>query len=197
LGQQKKSIHQLKFANQFKGQFKRHFKKSEHGAALLEVLFTFVAQLFLSLGVIILFTQIARADILSFQEWKKLKVDQAQVQASQSNQIKVSESTPAAALTASNLSSGAQSKSKAPKLEASKLALQIAQDLSIEDYFALYLSQFHERSDFIDAAKKLSPAELADLLITLKSSLARDNSPDSPQSLSFSTLTTPSAPIKK
>ena len=170
----------------------KRFIQNEHGAALLEVLFTFVAQLFLSLGVIILFTQIARAEIMSFQDWKKFKVDQAQAQAAQPS--KALEATPAAPLP---LASAAPTKTKAPKIEASKLALQIAQELSIEDYFALYLSQFHDRSDFIDAAKKLSPTELADLLLTLKMTLAKENQSDSPQSLSFSTLTAPSVPIKK
>lgn len=200
MGQQKKA--NQNFKQNFKQKFKidsclpherfLNFISNENGAALLEVLFTFVAQLFLSLGVIILFTQIARAEIMSFQDWKKFKVDQAQAQAAQPS--KTAEAAPAGPLQASSPNSN---KNRAPKIEASKLALQIAQELSIEDYFALYLSQFHERSDFIDAAKKLSPSELGDLLLTLKSSLARETPSDSPQSLSFSTLTAPTAPIKK
>ncbi len=192
MGQQKKAGQKFKLDSRLPHKRFKNFINNEHGAALLEVLFTFVAQLFLSLGVIILFTQIARAEIMSFQDWKKFKVDQAQAQVAQPS--KTAEAASAGPLPASSPNTN---KNKSPKIEASKLALQIAQELSIEDYFALYLSQFHERSDFIDAAKKLSPSELADLLLTLKSSLARETPTDSPQSLSFSSLTAPAAPIKK
>jgi hypothetical protein len=169
-----KSIHKL------------HFHNEESGSVFLEVLFTFVAQLFLSLGVIILFTQIARAEVMSFQEWKKSKVTEAQVQ------NVVPEKAPPALVSVT-----ASKASKAPKIEASKLALQIAQELTIEDYFALYLSQFRDRSDFTDAAKKLSPGEMADLLLTLKGSMDKSNSNDAPQNLSFSNLTAPDSSLKK
>ena len=126
MGQQKKANQKAnEKANEKAGQkFKQKFKidsrlphkrfinfiNNEHGAALLEVLFTFVAQLFLSLGVIILFTQIARAEIMSFQDWKKFKVDQAQAQAAQPS--KTAEAAPAGPLPASNLN---PNKNRAPK----------------------------------------------------------------------------------
>ncbi len=121
---------------------------------------------------------------MSFQEWKKLKVNEAQVQ---SVPVENSRST----------ASGAAKATKTQKLEASKLALQIAQELTIEDYFALYLSQFKERSDFVEAAKKLNPNEMGDLLLNLKNTLDRPSAPDSPQNLSFSNLNSPDTPAKK
>jgi len=194
-----KSAHQLNFHNK------------ENGSAVLEVLFTFVAQLFLSLGVIIFFTQVAHADVMSFQEWKKLKVDEAQIQTkatdSTTTTIQASGSDQASSSVSSSTSTsspspvGSQStktKTVKPKTEASKLALQIAQELTIEDYFALYLSQFKDRNDFIDAAKKLTSSELGDLLLNLKSSLSRETSQESiQQNLSFSTLGSAGAATKK
>lgn len=168
--QRKQSIHKL------------HFHDEEKGSVFIEVLFTFVAQIFLSLGVIILFTQIARAEVMSFQDWKKLKLNEAQIQSLPSEKA---------------ASTGIAKANKTQKLEASKLAMQIAQELTIEDYFALYLSQFKDRSDFVDAAKKLNPNEMGDLLLNLKNSLDRPSGPESPQNLSFSNLNTPDAPTKK
>ena len=131
---------------------------------------------------IILFTQIARGDVLSFQEWKKVKVTEAQVLSS----------SPTEATTKAQASKAG----KSSKLEASKLALQIAEELTIDDYFALYLSQFKDKSDFSDAAKKLAPSEMADLLMTLKSTM--DRAPSSgPQALSYSPLTSPDSQLKK
>ncbi len=164
--------------------YKNSSKHEEAGSVFIEVLFTFVAQLFLSLGVIILFTQIARAEVMSFQEWKKLKLNEAQIQS------QPSENSKAAA-------AGIAKANKSQKLEASKLALQIAQELSVEDYFALYLSQFKDKSDFVDAAKKMNPTELGDLLLNLKNSLDRSSTQESPQNLSFSNLNSAEAQIKK
>ena len=173
--QNKKSVHKL------------HFHNEESGSVFIEVLFTFVAQLFLSLGVIILFTQIARADVMSFQDWKKLKVGEAQVQ-----------TTGAPAETKSPASTTNSPKTgKVPKIEASKLALEIAQELTIDDYFALYLSQFKDKSDFSEAAKKLTPSEMGDLLLTLKNTMNKSNSNETPQNLSYSPLTSPESQLKK
>ncbi len=160
------------------------FKSEESGSVFIEVLFTFVAQLFLSLGVIILFTQIARADVISFQDWKKLKINEAQIQ---------SLPTETSRAAAANIAKA----NKSQKLEASKLALQIAQELTIEDYFALYLSQFKDRADFVEAAKKLNATEMGDLLLILKSSLGRPSAPDGPQNFSFSNLNSADTQIKK
>ncbi len=173
--QNEKSVHHLNFYHE------------ESGSVLIEVLFTFVAQLFLSLGVIILFTQIARADVMSFQEWKKLKVGEAQVQSTQ-----VLTETKSLASTTSIPKAG-----KAPKIEASKLALEIAQELTIDDYFALYLSQFKDKSDFSEAAKKLTASEMGDLLLTLKNTMDKSNGTETPQNLSYSPLTSPESQLKK
>ncbi len=169
---EKQSLHRLKFHSE------------EAGSVFIEVLFTFVAQLFLSLGVIILFTQVARAEVMSFQEWKKYKISEAQTQSASSENPKPSASNSVKSI-------------KPVKPEASKIALEIAQELTIEDYFALYLSQFRERADFIDAAKKLNSNELGDLLLNLKNTLGRPNAPERPQNLSFSTLNSPEIQIKK
>lgn len=175
--------------NQKKSLHKLHFHNEESGSVFIEVLFTFVAQLFLSLGVIILFTQIARAEVMSFQEWKILKVNEAKIQTSTPD---VTPKGPESTRTAIPLKV-----TKAPKVEASKLALEIAQELTIDDYFALYLRQFNEKTDFSEAAKKLSPAEMGDLLLTLKNTMDKSNTNDSTQNLSFSPLNSPDSQLKK
>lgn len=134
---------------------------SKSGSVFLDLFFTFLAQILISLGVLILLSNSARAEILSFQDWKKARIEEAQ------SQLKASE------LFFSNSSDSAKRIKNVQKPEVAKMRLEIAKELSIDDYFALYLSQFSEKSAFTEAAKKLSPDETAQLLMSLKSNLTK------------------------
>jgi len=52
--------------------------------------------------------------------------------------------------------------SKRPQAQ---LNFELAQELTINDYFVLYLSQLKGREAFLEAAKKLTPDEAADLMM--------------------------------
>jgi hypothetical protein len=52
--------------------------------------------------------------------------------------------------------------------------------LTVNDYFVLYLSQFKQRDAFVDAAKKLTPEEAADLMLAYQKYLASDDQPELP-----------------
>lgn len=71
---------------------------------------------------------------------------------------------------------------KAPRidqrLQQAQLNLEIAQELSVNDYFVLYLSRFKERAAFQEAARKLSVDEAADLMIAYQKSLDVNAAPE-------------------
>ncbi|HMS10269.1 MAG TPA: hypothetical protein PKE66_12335, partial [Pyrinomonadaceae bacterium] len=50
-------------------------------------------------------------------------------------------------------------------LRQAQLNVQIAHELTVNDYFVLYLSQLKGREAFLEAAKKLTPEETADLMV--------------------------------
>jgi hypothetical protein len=54
----------------------------------------------------------------------------------------------------------------------------VAQELAVNDYFVLYLSQFKSRDAFIEAAKKLTPEEAADLMMSYQKHLAGSQDQD-------------------
>jgi hypothetical protein len=51
------------------------------------------------------------------------------------------------------------------KLQRVQLNFELAQELTVNDYFVLYLSQLKGREAFIEAAKRLTPEESADLMM--------------------------------
>ena len=51
------------------------------------------------------------------------------------------------------------------RLAQAQINYDIAKELSVNDYFVLYLSQFKQRDAFVEAAKKLTSEELADLMM--------------------------------
>lgn len=64
------------------------------------------------------------------------------------------------------------------RLRQAQLNVQIAHELTVNDYFVLYLSQFKERGAFLEAAKKLTPEETADLMVTYQRHLVGSDQTD-------------------
>ena len=101
--------------------------------------------------------------ILSFKEWKAARVEETQ---------KVIDKMSADAASApKSLPSTATKSGRGVKLQQAIQNAEIAQDLTVNDYFVLYLSQFHTRDVFVDVAKRLAPEELADLMLAFQKSL--------------------------
>lgn len=56
-----------------------------------------------------------------------------------------------------------------PRLRQARLNIEIARELSVNDYYILYLSQIKEKSSLVEAAKKMAPEEIAELVLSLQS----------------------------
>lgn len=90
---------------------------------------------------------------LTFQSWKNLRVDEARLVLERltfENQI---QRTPGV-------------RSIGSRVEQAKMNLEIAQDLTVNDYLAIYLSRFKSRDVIVDVARRMSPEEIADLLLS-------------------------------
>ena len=63
------------------------------------------------------------------------------------------------------------------RVQQARLNVEISQELTVNDYFILYLSQFKNREAFVEAAKKLTPEEAADLMIAYQKHLTQSVEP--------------------
>jgi hypothetical protein len=94
--------------------------------------------------------------VLSYKAWKLKKVDEAQ---------------------ASLLDLKSEPSSQKDYVEQALRNVKLAKSLSPNDYFLLYLSpQFHDNEvAYAQAAKHLSPIELAEILVAYQKNLERDS----------------------
>ena len=125
----------------------------------------------------------ARADVsvVSFQAWKTSRIEETRTALEKLQQAeKTTPGKKLAAVVPKNLKSD-------PKFQQAQLNLEIAQELTVNDYFILYLSQFNQREAFVEAARKLSPEESADLMMSYQKTMT----PPQTESLRSSAVTTP------
>jgi hypothetical protein len=102
--------------------------------------------------------------VLGFQAWKTSRIDDARG---------TLEKTPKPALDAPKKAiPGVKAPRVDQKLQQAQLNFDIAQELTVNDYFVLYLTQFKQREAFVEVAKKLSPEEIADLMLSYQKHLA-------------------------
>lgn len=108
--------------------------------------------------------EINSSGVLGFKDWKTARVEEARQQL---DKLQADlQTTPAAKAPAAKFARGDQ------KLQQAQFNVEIAQELTIGDYFNLYVSQLKDRSSFLDAAKKLSADETADLLVAYQKLLS-------------------------
>lgn len=121
--------------------------------------------------------QLDDVQILGFQSWKAQKIDEA---------AKNLSNIEAAARAENSKASPKNNTPKKPnqKLQEAKMNFEIARELSVNDYFVLYLSQFQSRQALAEAAKKLSSDEMAELMQAFQRSLGALSSSDSPTQIS-------------
>jgi hypothetical protein len=149
----------------------------------------------------------AETAVLGFQAWKTSRVDDAR-----SNLEKLQAEKPSQALAAitgpkpsdkKNQSEQARAMAlRVPrtdqKVQQAQLALEIAQELTINDYFVLYLGPFKNNRDaYIEAAKKLSPEESADLMMSYQKRLIGSSEADEPTPTSASLSNAQSTSTKR
>lgn len=151
----------------------------------------------LALAILIFLANAAQAEInmglgvMGFQAWKASRIEEAKtqidrIQGEAGADKAQGERAPGEKMP---VMKGAETKTlpkdrlqKSPRidqrLQQAQLNLEIAQELSVNDYFVLYLSRFKERSAFQEAARKLSVDEAADLMIAYQRSLDVNANPD-------------------
>jgi hypothetical protein len=118
----------------------------------------------------------AEAEILSFQAWKSARVDEARTNIDKIQSDK-SGSAAAAASPKGAASTGLIRPARTDqRLAQAQSGLEVAQELSVNDYFVLYLSQMRGREAFVEAAKKLTPEESAELMMSYQKHLSLNGS---------------------
>lgn len=123
-----------------------------------------VLVLALVLGSSAAFAEINSSGVLGFTAWRQARIDEAKATL-EKIQTEAQVDKPQAARPQ-------EAKKKYQQYQQAQLNLQIVQELTISDYFTLYLSQLKDRSTMIDAAKKLSAEEIADLMTAYQKALA-------------------------
>ena len=112
--------------------------------------------------------------VMSFRDWKSFEVRRMKDRvAVVQNQL--SELTDQEFITAKVKDD--ERKRLSQKLSQTKFNLEVMQELSVNDYFILYLSRMGDkRAAFVSAASKLSPSELAELLMAYDKQLSNSGS---------------------
>jgi len=128
--------------------------------------------------VIACFAFSARAEVVGFQAWKANRVEEARAGL---EKLQNDKTVPPLA-TVPKQSQGAKSESRLQvsqksvrsdfKIQQAQTNLELARELTVNDYFVLYLSQFKSRDAFVEAAKKLSSEETADLMMSYQKHLS-------------------------
>lgn len=119
---------------------------------------------------------------LTFQSWKSLRVDEARLvlerlaYENQLDKMPIVDRSPGekqavirTADTASRVAAPnrtAKSGRADSRIEQARMNLEIAQDLTVNDYLVIYLSQFKSRDAILDVARRLAPEDIADLLMS-------------------------------
>lgn len=144
--------------------------------------------------------------IMGFQSWKATRVEQARLVLERIQQDLQIEQTPTAERTAALKATGPNTESSPQppqrssrisraddqRLQQARLNLEIAQEFGINDYYLLYLSQFKNKSAFVEAARKLSPEEIADLMYSFRRPIGVSDSTEVPPPSILSELGVPS-----
>lgn len=117
--------------------------------------------------------------ILTFQAWKNLRIEEARLvleRMTYENQLEkmpVIERSPGekeavvrtvAPARAPQRGGRAESRIES-RTEQARLNLEIAQDLTMNEYLAIYLSQFKTREAMLDIARRMPPEDVAELLM--------------------------------
>lgn len=125
---------------------------------------SWVLALLLILGSAAAHAEINSSGVLGFAAWRQSRIDEAR-SALEKIQTDAQVDKPQAARPQ-------EAKKKYQQYQQAQLNVQIVQELTITDYFTLYVSQLKDRSMMVDAAKKLSVEEIADLMTAYQKTLA-------------------------
>jgi hypothetical protein len=133
-----------------------------------------------------------QAEVLSFEEWKGQRLDAAKAaydkvfsEISSSSTAfpspagSAKASSPRVQGTGARVNPTSNRTQPSPRgarldlqLQSAQQAIELAQELSVSDYLVLYLARLKDRGALVDAAKRLSPEQTADLLEAMQRTLA-------------------------
>lgn len=95
----------------------------------------------------------AQGQVLTYKNWKALQILESEQALKRAN-------------------GAPKSENQADLLYQALLKLELSKDLTVNDYFIVYLSRHHDgKSAILKAAKKMSPEETASLLLAYRSNL--------------------------
>lgn len=116
---------------------------------------------------------------LTYQAWKSLRIDEARLvlermtleaQLEKMPQIERSPGEKQAVIRTASPSPrprGGRAESRADaRIEQARMSLEIARDLTVNDYLLIYLSQFKSRDILVDVARRMPPEDVAELLLS-------------------------------
>lgn len=113
--------------------------------------------------------EISTVGVMGFQSWKAARVDDAKAELEKLQGDGAQAKVDVKPKAPQKVSRGDQ------KLQQASLNLEIVQELTVNDYFVLYLNQFKDRSAFLEAARKLNSDEAADLMMAYQKHLSKDS----------------------
>lgn len=138
-------------------------------------------RLFLTISVVFLAASAglsaqAGENVLGFQAWKTSRIDEAKQVVDRFNgpdrDDDSSQKRPSKSKSANNRHQTQSKNSRTDqKLQQAQINLEIAQEFTVNDYFVLYLSQFKQKEAFVEAARKLSHDEAAELMMSYQKRL--------------------------
>ncbi len=130
-------------------------------------------------GSVTLVAPVAPSGPLGFKDWKANRVGEAKSNL-EKLQIELDPNLPTAPgkaqVQSAKVPGRVQKVVRADsRLTQAQTNLEIAQELSAHDYFVLYLSQLKAETDIQEAAKKLDPSEVAEIMIGIKKQLSSES----------------------
>lgn len=129
----------------------------------------------------LLISHSASAEVLGFRAWKTQRIDEAKLAlervTTESSNDKRSPTAPTAEVRSAGTLMQVKKLSKAEtRINQAKMNLELAAEFTINDYFVLYLSQQANAEAIPEAAKKMSPEEVAELMLAYKKRLEAHHS---------------------
>ena len=103
--------------------------------------------------------------VKGFKEWKRAKVVQAQYR------LRESQQTLQQARKTGLQGAARPSLQLTDQVRSNEMELELAQDLTVSDYFVGYLTKLPQKNAYREAAKRLSDEEVADLMTAYASSV--------------------------
>lgn len=107
--------------------------------------------------------------VKGFKEWKRAKVVQAQYRLRESQQTL--QQTLQQARKTGLQGASRPSLQLTDQVRSNEMELELAQDLTVSDYFVGYLTKLPQKNAYREAAKRLSDEEVADLMTAYASSV--------------------------